>query len=297
MIEMHVVKCREFREVAGVPDARGTARWLPEGTMVRYGYINEKGAGEPDPAYMHPCTTFELRNDKTAGDGLNGSIRLDESDLDAVGADKGDPVKVYAEANDRWLEYERETYSDRAGVGMPKGHREKLGLDSDNRTVEIWLDEADSPQPDTESEDAETSEGTQVSLTGEDANQQEYVLIMDESPITYHNVSSSEKQKTECGLDFDEREHRRFTDPGDALDHCSDCAIRSSDDMTNKELVEWLGNQAGFDSSEGTPAYMSKEQLVALRDYILELQDSDSANPNDGVVDARATSYSTISRS
>lgn len=239
--------------------------------MISYGNLSEKGADEPDPAYMHHCSEFELRNDKTAGDGLNGSIRLDKNDLKTVGAEPGDPVIVYAEANGRWILYERKTYTDRAGVGMPKDQREKLGLDSNNRTVELWLDEAESEPDDTSDEDEKA--GKQVSLTGEETKEQEYVLIPDDSPIEYHHVSSSEDTETECGISFRGREYRRFSDPGDALDQCNDCAIRSSDDMTNKELVEWLGEQAGFEADEGTPSYLSKEQLVALRDYVLELQE------------------------
>lgn len=243
--------------------------------MISYGHVDKKGADDPDPTYMHPCTRdepFELRNDSSAGDSLNGSITLDESDLKAVGAEKGDPVKVYAEANGRWILYERDTYTDRAGVGMPKSHREKLDLGPNSRTVEIWLDEAEESGEDSKSTESEGT-GTQVSLTGEDTEEQEYVLIPDDSPIKYHHVSSSDNHETECGLSFEDKEHRRFTDPGNALDQCSDCAIRSSDDMTNKELVEWLGEQAGFEAKEGTPAYLSKGQLVALRDYILDLQE------------------------
>lgn len=250
--------------------------------MISYGHIDEKGADEPDPAYKHHCKEFELRNDKTAGDGLNGSIRLNEGDLKAVGAEPGDPIRVYAEANGRWILYERNSYSDRAGVGMPKDCREKLGLNSNNRTVEIWLDEVESEPDDSADENEDT--GTQVSLTGEETQDREYVLIPNDSPVKYHHVSSSNHTETECGINFGEREHRIFSDPGDALDQCSDCAVRSSDDMTNKELVEWLGDQAGFDAEGGTPAYLSKGQLVALRDYVLEIQEQseDSAEEGDG---------------
>lgn len=242
----------------------------PYKSMISYGSIDEKGADEPDPAYMHHCRELELRNDNTAGDGLNGSIRLDEADLKAVGAEPGDPVKVYAESEDRWILYERDTYTDRPGIGMPRGHREELGLDSDNRTVQIWLDEAESDPDDTTDEDETTRK--QVSLTGEKPEEQEYVQIPDDDPIKYHHVSSSDDHVTECGIQIKNR-GRRFSDPGDALKQCNDCAVRSSDEMTNKEIVDWLGDQAGFEATEGTPAYLSKKQLVALRDYVLDLQD------------------------
>lgn len=288
--------------VKGVQRSTGRPRFQqdspggsPEEAMISYGHIDEKGADEPDPAYMHHCTEFELRNDNTAGDGLNGSIRLDESDLKAVGAEPGDPVKVYAEANGRWILYERDSYSDRSGVGMPKSHREKLNLNSENRTVELWLDEAESEPDDTANESDST--GTQVSLTGDEAQEREYVLIPDDSPIKFHHVSSSDDKETECGINFEGREHRRFSDPGDALDQCSDCAIRSSDDMTNKELVEWLGEQAGFEAKDGTPAYLSKGQLVALRDYVLDLQEGQADESGEEAVSAGLSARSAIGQS
>lgn len=263
--------------------------------MSRTGYIDQKGDDDPDPAYMHHCKEFELRSDKTAGDKLNGSIRLDEKDLNAVGAKKGDRVKVYAEANGRWVLYERDSYGDRAGVGMPKARREDLELNTDNRIVEIWLDEADEAQPESTSESENDSTGTQAVLTDEEPDEEQYVLVLDDSPITYHNISSSDDSTTECGLEFDGMEYRRFTDPGDALDHCSDCAVRSSDDMTNRELAEWLADQAGFEVGEGQPAYLTNDQFVALRDYILELQDRVAEADNSA--DANDAGFSEASRS
>jgi hypothetical protein len=263
--------------------------------MISYGNLEQKGADEPNPAYMHHCKEFRLRNDNTASDGLNGSITLDESDLHAVGVEMGDPVRVYAEANGRWILYERGTYNDRAGVGMPKSHREKLGLDSENRMVELWLDEPQEieSEPDPESGN---SDGKQVSLTGEEADEQEFVVINDDSPFTYHHVSSSDDHMTECGLDFEGKDRRRFTDPGDALDQCSDCVVRSSDDMTNKELVDWLGEQAGFEATGSAPAYLSKEQLVTLRDYVLELQDAQADDSTDQMTNASMQEHSKIGR-
>jgi hypothetical protein len=257
--------------------------------MISYGNIDKKGADEPDPADLYPGGEFELRNDSSASDGLNGSIQLDDGVLSAVGADKGDPVRVYAEANGRWILYERDTYSDRAGVGMPKSHREKLKLHEDNRAVQLWLDEADKSTDESETEE---TAGTAESSTNRESNQQEYVLIPENSPVTYHHVSSSNDYGTECGLSFGEKEYRKFTDPGNALDQCSDCAVRSSNDMTNKELVKWIGEQAGFEADDGTPAYLSKDQLVAIRDYILDLQEDQE---NESKVDAASlnlTEYS-----
>jgi hypothetical protein len=239
--------------------------------MIDKGYIDEKGAEDPDPVDMVPAGEYRLRNDKTASDGLNGSILVNEGSLKAVGASAGDPVRVYAEANARWILYERDTYSDRSGIGMPKDHRAELGLDSNNRTVRLWLSEAET-SPDSGAE--EPDERMQVDLTGDEATEQEYVALLNDEQFRYHYVTAPGEMTTECGIDFEEEPAKRFTDPGDAFEECSDCAIRSSDEMTNKELVEWLGEQAGFDVNDGgAPAYLSKHQLVALRDLVLELQD------------------------
>jgi hypothetical protein len=238
--------------------------------MLSYGNIDEKGADEPNPAYMRHCKRTELRDDKTSSDGLNGSIGLTETDLNAVGATPGDRVKVYVESGDRYVHYERSTYSDRPGIGLHKEEREALRLNQDNREVEIWIDEPDEPEPNS---DSETESGQQVSLTGDDAKEPPYVLVPEDSPFRYHHVKSDDSDETECGISFGDREHRRFQNPADALDQCTECFIRSSEDMTNEQLIRWFGEQAGFDHDHGTPTYMSQKQMVALRDYVLELQE------------------------
>lgn len=258
--------------------------------MSSYGYIAEKSAEEPDPAYMRHCRRTELRDDKSSSDGLNGSIRLSEDDLNAVGATPGNRVKVYIESGDRYVHYERSTYSDRPGIGIPKERREQLGLDKSNREVEVWIDEPNEPEPD---EEASDDSSKQVSLTGEDADQAPYVLIPDDSPFRYHHVKSGEADETECGIPFDHKEHRRFKDPSDALDECSDCFIRSSDDMTNEQLIRWFGEQAGFDHDHGTPTYMSQKQMKELRDYVLELQEQAEAT-NDENTEASLSDTQTV---
>jgi hypothetical protein len=256
--------------------------------MSSYGYIAEKSADEPDPAYMRHCRRTELRDDKSSSDGLNGSIRLSEDDLNAVGAAPGDRVKVYIESGDRYVHYERSTYSDRPGIGLPKKQREQLGLDKNNREVEVWIDEPDESEPDEGSSDDSRK---QVSLTGEEPEEPPYVFIPDDSPFRYHHVKPGDADETECGISFDNQEHRRFKDPSDALDECSDCFIRSSEDMTNEQLIRWFGDQAGFDHDHGTPTYMSQKQMKALRDYVIELQEqAESANDEDAEASLSHTS-------
>jgi len=45
--------------------------------------------------------------------------------------------------------------------------------------------------------------------------------------------------------------------------------------MTNRDLVEWLAEEerADFDvDSDGAPAYLSKSELLAIRNYIIDLE-------------------------
>lgn len=239
-------------------------------TMSGHGYIGEKSAEEPDPRRMRHCGRTKLRNDKSSSDGLNGSIRLSKDDLNTVGATLGDPVKVYIESGDKYVYYERSTYSDRPGIGLPKERRKHLGLNQDNREVEVWIDEPDEPEPD---EDSLVDSPKQASLTDKEPEEQPYVYIPDVNSLRYHHVTSGDADKTECGISFENQEHRRFKKPSDAFDECSDCFIRSSEDMTNEQLIRWFGEQAGFDHNSGTPTYMSQEQMKQLRDYVLELQE------------------------
>lgn len=228
--------------------------------MSEYGTISEKGDDDPDPAHMIPCGEFRLRSDNSSSDKLNGSIRLSEQPLDAVGIDPGERVQVYIEANNQWVQYERKTYSDRAGVGLPMKYREKLGLNQNNRSISIWIDE---PEDQTE----ETSE--QASLTN-DTTGQEFVWIMDNESTTYHHVASNGGNRTICKTDFGEKDHKIVEDPGDVLEECEECSVRSSTDMTQKELINWLGNEIGFDTDSGTAEYLSKPQIIAIRDYVVE---------------------------
>lgn len=256
--------------------------------MIAKGYIEQKGAEDPDPVDMVPAGEYELRNDKTASDGLNGSVLVNEGSLKAVDAEPGDPVRVYAEANGHWILYERDTYSDRSGIGLPKDHRAELSLDSDNRTVRLWLNEAETDLADSDATQ-DTNNGTQVDLTGDEATEREYVALLNDKQFRYHYVTAPGETTTECGIDFNDEPAKRFTDPGDAFEECSDCAIRSSDEMTNKELVEWLGEQAGFEVDDGgAPAYLSKHQLVALRDLVLELQENQASEEQEDGVATRA---------
>ena len=239
---------------------------------MRYGKIEQKSEDDPDPAYLTPCGAIPLRGDSTSSDGINSSIRLEGSDLEAVGAGEKDLVRVYVEANGRWVEYERKTYADRAGIGLPYKARQKLDLSPDD-TIEVWLGEVEQPdQEQLDETDDTTIEGSRTNFDRDE----EYVWLFDEGAV-YHHIRP-DKDKTVCGIDFSDLEageqYKLLSDPGDVLEECEECALRSTGDMTNRELVEWIGDEdrADFEPSVDAPAYLSKSQLTKIRDYIIDLE-------------------------
>lgn len=40
--------------------------------------------------------------------------------------------------------------------------------------------------------------------------------------------------------------------------------------MTNEEIVDWLGAEVGFEKSDGPAANLNKEELVAIKNAIVE---------------------------
>lgn len=244
--------------------------------MIGYGNLSEKDSDDPDPADMIPCGEKPLRRDGSAADGINSSIDLDQRDLTAVGAERGDKVLLYVEANGKWVAAKRGTYESRPGIGLYHKERKKLDLDVHD-TIKVWLDEVEEDNKTTSegkaTERANEAEETKQQQITEDVDQDEYVWLTDAQSTTYHQIRPGETV-TVCGVNFSDHDHRTLSDPGDALDECGNCAIRPSEQMSNRELVEWLGDEdrADFDVDRDVPSYLNKDDLVALRDYVMELE-------------------------
>lgn len=244
--------------------------------MFENGKIAEKDSDDPDPKYLTHFGELGLRSDSTTADEINSSLRVDEEKLGSVIDRPGDPVLHYIEANGKWVAYNRETYTDRAGIGLPKKAREALELDPED-TVEVWLDEWEEPEKGRSDDQGEgRSEPRQQALSDRQIAEDEYVWILENKPgTTYHHIRHDDGAVTVCGINFGDKEYRTLSDPGDALDECEECDLRSAGDMTNRELVEWLANESRGDfdvGGDGAPAYLSKTQLMALRHYIIDLE-------------------------
>jgi len=239
---------------------------------MRYGKIDKKDEDDPDPAYLTPCGEIQLRRDSTSSDGINSSIRLEKKHLNAEGVKENEPVRVYVEAHGRWAEYERDTYSDRPGVGLPQEARENLNL-SPGDTIDVWIGKVE----DHDQEQLNTADDTTAKKSrNESGGKRKYIWLFDEGPV-YHHIRLNNKQ-TACGVDFSElkkkEDYKLLSDPGDVLEECQECQLRATGDMTNRELVQWIGdeNRADFDVGTDAPAYLSKSQLTKIRDYIIDLE-------------------------
>jgi hypothetical protein len=236
--------------------------------MKGYGLIENKDKDDPDPAKLYYCGEKPLRADSTTSDGINSSIELEKSDLTAIRAEGGDTVLLYVEANGKWVASERDVYPSRPGIGLYLDEREALELDPED-AIEVWIGEVESVSQD----DEEDCGARQQSLSDPEVAEENYVLITDE-PLSYHHINQSSGAVTECGIGFGDKEYRTFSDPGDALEECRDCSLRAGTDMTNQELVDWLGEEANFETDDGdAPGYLSKTQLIALRNHISNLND------------------------
>lgn len=243
--------------------------------------ISKKGVGQSDLAGWHFCREYSLRRDETAGDNLNGSIPLSQGDLKAAGAELGGQVRLHVETGVSAIDVQKSIYSSQPGVGLRKEERQHLGLDPGNNTIEYWIKKIDENEFQTNkavgnsSSNASTRDATQQELSVESENaEQQYVWLRGANSTTYHHIDDGNDSTTTCGIDFESRNSRIFTDPGDVLDECKNCTVRTSDKVTNEELAEWIANQAGFGLEGGPPGYFNKSQLLSIRDYIVGLQNN-----------------------
>lgn len=229
---------------------------------------------EPQKEYMTYCGEYEMREGgpEHGSDGINGTIVAPQSKIEAAGAGPGDTVQVLVEANGESVFLERKIHSSGNTLTIPLQERKKLGLNS-NDPIEFWIDSVDE---DPEQIKEESEEAVQKTLEDEEGEEEQ---TSDTEPIvrigdswTYHYLESEDEKETACGLSLEGEEFQVGEDPGDFMTACHDCKAHSSKPMTNEEIVDWLREEIGFESSDGPPAYFKKEQLVAIKDFVVDLQ-------------------------
>lgn len=225
------------------------------------------GIDQPTKEDMFPCGSKEIRaetGDKDVEDGINGTITVPEKTLDAIGVGANDTIQVLVEANGESTTTKRGIHASGNTFTLPKDSRKEIGLKPGDE-IRLWIDATNEPD--------QAARQSSLADDGEEKSEELSVWFIGEQ--NFHYVASEGAEETRCGQSLESGNYRGPTDdPGGFLELCSNCAVRSSHEMTIAEIVQWLGDQAGFEMKEGGPdAFMAKDQLITLRDYIIELEE------------------------
>lgn len=227
---------------------------------------SQKSTEPPSKDEMVYCGEYTLNEaTKDVEDGVDGTLTIKDAERAAAGAQPGDRIWVRVESDGKGAYARRKLHSTGRSFTLPLETRKQVGLRPGD-TIKYWIDLASANR---EQQTIDNSESDNA------AGSDPYVVDPNESGLTYHVVSEDDRDETVCGIRLDDRDVNRFSDPGDVLEICPDCNVRTSEDMSNREIVDWLaGTIADFpEPTEPNPSYLTKEQLAALRDHLLELHE------------------------
>jgi bifunctional DNA-binding transcriptional regulator/antitoxin component of YhaV-PrlF toxin-antitoxin module len=233
---------------------------------------------EDDEAYKHmiPCGKYEMREGSAethGGDEVNGTIVVPQSKVKAAGAGPKESVRVRVEANGKTATMERKIHNSGNTLTIPYKKRRELDLEAGDE-IEFWI-EATHENP--------TAAGVEMqeTLTGQEESsldresEETYVVIG--SSFTYHLLETDDADETLCGLSLEGEDTRTGNDPGDFLDGCPECKARSAKPMSSEEMVKLLSDKvSGFTESEGKPTEFSPRQLAAIKDKIVEMEETEA---------------------
>ncbi|MFD1686360.1 hypothetical protein [Halobellus litoreus] len=225
----------------------------------------------PRKEYMHYAGTSSLREEdkKDVSDGLNGTLTLKDGDVSAINGKPGSLIRILAESNGRSVVAERKIHSNGRSVTLPLGKRRELDL-APGDEIEWWIELVER-----EPDDGGSSSSSSTSTTSTDtSDEMEYKCLWFVGESEFHYIEDEDAEETQCGEPLDDREYRiEDEEPTGFLTVCPECNVKESSEMTNEEIVEWFGAEAGFDPGGGPPSYFNKEQLVKLREWALDLKE------------------------
>jgi len=220
---------------------------------------------------MIPCGEYKMREGDTethGGDGINGTIVVPQSKVEAAGAGPKEKVRVKVEAKGQTLTMERKIHSSGNTLTIPLKKREELNLEPGD-TIEFWIEAVDADEESGTDEIQKTLAEKEKEANGKKANEN-FVVIG--NSFTYHLVESEDDEETVCGLGLENDDIRTGSDPGDFLDACPECKAHSSESMSPDEVVALLNEKVDeFKDSEGPATQFSNGQLNAVKDIVLEL--------------------------
>jgi len=233
--------------------------------------------GEVEESYKHmiPCGEYEMRAGNTethGGDGINGTIVVPQSKVKAAGAGPKQKVHVKVEADGSSISMEREIHNSGNTLTIPLEKRRELDLQPGD-TIEFWIEGVHAEETTREEEVQKTLSEEEKTPTHKEAD--DFVVIGDS--FTYHLIEDDDADETVCGVSFDDENIRTGSDPGDFLDVCHECKARSSRSLTAKEVIDLLEDKVvGFELSEGPPTELTMPQLNAIKDVVIDREDTEA---------------------
>lgn len=239
---------------------------------MNYGSDSNK-SDAPDVEDMIPVQTYEIgKNKGNSPDDINGRLPLKERHRKAIDADPDEYVWLRVRANDEEVVTKQRIYESGRGISLEHSERQELGL-KPRDPVKYWIAPIENGEVPSEGKKKEekTSDSGQQKLM-EDSEDQ-YVWLKDTDSTTYHHIKSNGDATTVCGIDFSDHDHVTTCEPGGFLDECRNCARQESDEMSNRQLIESIAEMASFTVEQERSNYLTREQLIAIRERLLELEE------------------------
>jgi hypothetical protein len=242
-------------------------------------YGNESNKDDaPDVEDMVPVRTYSMGENKgNSPDDINGRLPLNERHRAAVGAEPDEYVwlRVRALKNDEEVVTKQRIYNSGRGISLEHNDRKKLDLEP-NDEVKYWIAPIENGQRPTKGDqtgDKAITVSNAIQSAAEDTDDQrdKYVWLKDTDSTTFHHVDFDTESSTVCGIDFSDHEAVTTDDPGGFLDECRNCVRTESDELSNRQLIEGIGDMADFElTRDDRTNYLKREQLVAIWERMVE---------------------------
>ncbi|MFB6217698.1 MAG: hypothetical protein ABEH77_00740 [Halobacteriaceae archaeon] len=238
---------------------------------------NSNKGDVPDIEDMVPVRTFEMgENRGNSPDNINGRLPLNERHRAAINADPDEIVwlRVRALKNGNEVVTKQRIYESGRGLSLEHDEREELDLEPKDE-IKYWIAPIENGQEQRNSDTPQKElEITESEGDSSEDDKKEFVWLKDTDGTTYHQVNQNEDTKTVCGIDFSDHNAITTDDPGGFLDECRNCIRKGSEELSNRELINQIGEIAGFDiTREDRTNYLTREQLVAIWERLVELEE------------------------
>jgi len=227
---------------------------------------------------MVPVRTYSMgKNTGNSPDDINGRLPLNERHRAAVGAEPDEYVwlRVRALKNNEEVVTKQRIYNSGRGISLEHRDRQKLELNP-NDEVKYWIapiENRQKPIKGDQTDNSETTESETSKSVSEDRDDPDdkYVWLRDTDSTTYHHVDFDTESTTVCGIDFNDHEAVTTDDPGGFLNECRNCVRTESSELSNRQLIEGIGDMADFElTRDDRTNYLKRKQLVAIWERMVE---------------------------